>query len=143
MAENYVVQSQRRAVQVLSQTQVIDIMEVGAATIPHAVFFQVEVPYADWLAGYSVFSLGVVAEFIEGAFSQPYVVGASFVQDTDESGLLRNAIAFVLQVTPEPGSFKGVQQTTAIIPYGSLPLSVDYAAMFKPYLDALTSTAAL
>ncbi len=143
MAAQYTVVSQNRTVQVLSQSQVNDVMEVGAVTIPHGVYYQVEVPYPDWLAGYSDFALSGQAAFIEGAFAEPYVVGAASAQDVDPaSGLLVNYVDFTLRIA-SPAGTSGVQQTTARINPSVLPLAIDYNVIFAPYLTALNETAAL
>jgi len=143
VAALYDVTTQNRTVQVLSQNQVNDVMEVGAVTKPHGVYYQVEVPYADWLAGRSDFALNGQAEFIEGAFAESYVVGAAAAQDVDPaSGLLINYVDFTLRIPSAPG-VAGVQQTVARINPSVLPLAVDYGQIFGPYLQALQTTAAL
>lgn len=143
MAAQYEVQSQRRSIKVLSQTETADVMEIGAVTKPHGVYYLVEVPYGDWLRGFAAFALGVPAEFIEAALSSGAAIGAYFVQEPDASGLLKNAVAFIVQVPNPYATQLGTQQTTIVVDYTNLPLTNDPAALFAAELAALAQTAAL
>ena len=49
MAATYTVVSSRRTTQVLSPTQVQDVMVIGVETIPSGVYFERAVPYAEWV----------------------------------------------------------------------------------------------
>jgi hypothetical protein len=143
MADQYEVESQDRTLHVTGVNTAVDVMQVGARTKPHGVPYTVLVPYQDWLQGYAAFSLGGQAAFIEGAFSESYVLGAVGVQDTNPvTGLLDYFVDFTLEVPAGQGK-SGPMRTVVRIQPSVLPLAIDYGVIFGPYLDALNATAGL
>lgn len=135
------IQGSTRTVQVISSSQVNDVMEIAATSIPHGVFFQKVVPYAAWLDQTYEFVVDGIGEFIEGAFAEPYVVGAAYIQDVNPTtGLLDDALDFTLQV-PTPAGKMGPFQATQRIFYNVLPFGIDYNSIFAATLTALNATA--
>lgn len=150
MAATYEVVSSRRTTQVLSPTRVQDVMLIGVQTIPHGVYFERAVPYADWVKS----PIGVAlyaeppADNIERLLSQGPAIAASYIEDLDPSGLVKGFIEFVLEVSSNDPAKPGPFQTTVDIPIevvsevnlgGSGLISVEFNAA----LAALEQTAGL
>ena len=118
MAGTWEVVSSRRTTQVLSPTRTLDVMLIGVQTIPHGVYFERAVPYADWVQS----PVGVAlyaeppADNIEYLLSQGTAVAASYIEDLDASGLVQGFIEFVLQVNSTDPNRPGPFQTTVDIP---------------------------
>src|SRR5438105_894784 len=110
MAQNYDVVSQRRTVQVLGQSQVADVMEVGFVTKPSGVYAQREVPYASWAALGAGSWIDTLAVAIEGLMAGGLASGATFVQDVDSTGLLADFIDFTVVYIDPTGA--GLPQQT-------------------------------
>lgn len=125
MADNFQVVSQRRTVQILSATEVIDVEEVGFVTKPSGVYAQREVPIAAWASEGAGAWIEPLAAAIEGLISGGLASGATFVQSVDDTGLLTNAIAFVVTYTP-PSGIPGPMQTTVEIPVNALTLDTSF-----------------
>lgn len=147
MAAQYVVQSQRRTVQVLGSSQVQDVMEVGFATVPSGVYAQVLVPYTAWQQEGAAAFLEPIAEGIEDALAQPDVTGASFVQEIDANGLLTDALELTVTL-PSAGAGAGSMSTTVTVPVSALGADPSLRnAYLEPLLasarKALQATAAL
>lgn len=150
----YTLVSSRRTTQVLSPTQVQDVMLLGATTIPSGVYFERAVPYTYWLEGQNLVGGGNVfdlyllppAENIEGLIAAGTVIGASYIEDLDASGLVQGFIEFVLQV-PSPSPNKpGPFQTTVDVPIevvsqANLGGGGLFSAEFNNAIAALQATA--
>lgn len=95
--------STRRTVLVRSQTQVEDVEEIGAETTRHGVFFLRYVPYQNFADASALVLVAPIGYAIDSALDLPEVVGAQFVQEVDDSGLLTNAMEFTVQwIDPDP-----------------------------------------
>lgn len=150
MATDYTVVSQRRTVQVLSQTQVADVEEVGFISHPSGTYAQREVPYISWLASGSDAWIEPLAAAIEGLFSGGLASAASFVQDVDTNGLIADFLDFT--VTYQPTGGLGLPMSTEVrIPVTALTLDTQFgsflgtspADQLRAAYDALVATANL
>ena len=150
MAGTWEVVSSRRTTQVLSPTRVLDVMLIGVQTIPHGVYFERAVPYADWVQS----PVGVAlyaeppADNIEYLLSSGTAVAASYVEDLDASGLVKGFIEFVLQVNSTDPNRPGPFQTTVDVPMdvvsiGNISGGGLFSAEFNNALAALKQTAGL
>src|SRR5262249_40300931 len=90
----------------------------GVSTIPHGVYFERAVPYADWVQS----PVGVAlyaeppADNIETLLTNGPAVAATYVEDLDASGLVKGFIEFVLEVKSTDPARPGPFQTTGDIP---------------------------
>jgi hypothetical protein len=150
MAASYTVVSQRRTVQVLSQTQVADVEEVGFITHPTGIYSQREVPIQAWQTDGAGPWIGTLADAIEGLISGGLATGAVFVQDVDASGLIADFMDFTVSYTP-PGGI-GLPMTSIVrVPINALTLDTSFgsftgtspADMLSAAHDALVYTAGL
>jgi hypothetical protein len=143
VASNYKVQTQRRTVQSLGGSESLDVMEVGAITIPSSVYFKRAIPYSAWVANSAGELLGPVADAIESRLASDFIAGAIFAQEPDAQGLLAFFIEFTVQIPNDP------QQTTTVLVPVDLLAGTDtfqgqiVAGMFQAALTELEATAAL
>ena len=147
MASNYVVQDQQRTVQVLGPAQVLDVMRVGATTVPHNVYFQRDIPYLSWRDQGAGPWLGTLADAIEQRLQSGLADSAAFVQDVDASGLLTDAVEFTVTLPPS-GTQPGPMSTTVTVPVNMLTADTAFVGdlvtpMFEDALAALSATARL
>jgi len=84
-----------QTVQVLSQTESLDVQAVTIQTVPHLVLMVVQVPLTQFQKDNEAAYLTPPAELVEQLFAGGIVSAASQVQTTDSSELL----AYFLQVT--------------------------------------------
>ena len=93
-------------------------MLIGVQTIPHLVYFERAIPYAQWVQS----PLGVAlyatppADNIEYELTSGPAVAASYIEDLDAAGLVQGFIEFVLQVTSSDPTKTGPFQTTVDVP---------------------------
>jgi hypothetical protein len=144
---NYLVQSQRRTVQVLSPSQVLDVEEIGATTTPSGIYFQMAVPYESWLAVGSDAFLTPLATAIENEISSGQATGAVWRQDVDDAGLLTDFIDFTVTIPPAAGR-TGPMSTIVSVPTNLLVgdpafFNLTVAPLFANAISALQATAAL
>lgn len=112
----FTVQTTRRTPWVLGPSQVVDAMEVGVTTSGHHIYFERLVPYAQWKLFGAQDAVGGAAALIDLWLDEGTVVGASFVQDVDLSGLLVDYIEFVVEVAAKPNSQSGPLTNSALVP---------------------------
>ncbi len=112
----FTVQTTRRTPWVLGPSQVVDAMEVGVTTSGHNIYFEVLVPYNQWKLFGAAPNVGGAAALIDLWLDDGLVVGASFVQDVDLSGLLVDYMEFVVEVPGNPGTQSGPLTNTALVP---------------------------
>lgn len=142
MAAHYIVLAANRTVDVRSPTLVEDVVEVHVRTKPSGATFTRAVPYKSWLHKGAAGTIAIIAEHIEHVFSvRPSVIDANAVQQVDGSGLLSNAVEFIVEIDPpsddQPGPFQG----TVTIPVQVLHDQDTYDAYFEPVIAALHATA--
>ena len=121
---SYTVVSSRRTTQVLSPTQVQDVMVIGATTVPSGVYFERNVPYTDWVAAQGLVGegnelglyLSAPADNIETALASGSAVAASYIEDLNASGLVEGYVEFVLQVASPSPDKPGPFQATVDVP---------------------------
>lgn len=114
MAASFTTLGSYATVQVVSATQVVDVLRITARTIPSGVVFTVNAPYRNIAAVpitqahvtpaqvqdiANVF-VGPVADGIERMMGSGEVVAASSEQDIDASGLLVDYIAATVSYSP-------------------------------------------
>src|SRR5438067_11234990 len=92
-----------QTVQVLSASNVRDVHQAGATTLPSQVYFEFPIPRDLWLANQGADYLGTIAAQIEQQISEGLAVGGSFVQDVDDSGLLADYMDFLVRYVPPDG----------------------------------------
>lgn len=85
---SYVVAGSKAGVQVVSQTEVLQVQLVNIYTTPHNSYVIVPVPSAAWLAGHSGTYLEPIAANIEELWTQTLISGTQYVQDVDQSSNL-------------------------------------------------------
>lgn len=100
MAGGFVIQTQNQAVQVLGESTIRNVMQIGFTTVPSNVYAIVEIPLQFWRQFGSTAYVDQVASLIEAAMSRPDVVGAEYVQDLDETGLLTAFVEFIVSIQP-------------------------------------------
>jgi hypothetical protein len=143
MAGTWEAVSSRRTTQVLSPTQVQDVMLIGIKTIPHGVYFERAIPYADWLqspAGIAFYA-EPPADNIEFLLGNGTAIAASYIEDLDAAGLVKGFIAFVIQV-PSPSPDKpGPFQATVDVPIETVSIAnISGGGLFSPeFNQALAS----
>lgn len=150
MPGSWDVVSTRRTTQVLSPTQVQDVMLIGVRTNPHGVYFERAVPYTDWVA--NPLGVGLYAEppadNIETLLANGPAVAASYIEDLDATGLVKGFIAFVLQVASPDPTRPGPFETTVDVPIdvvsqANLGGGGIISAEFNQAISALEQTAGL
>jgi len=99
----YSIVTERRTVQVLSQTQVVDVQEVGFFSEPSNTYCQVVVPVLAWAANGPAAWVQPLADAIEGLIPGSGATSASFVQDVDSSNLIADFLDFTVTYTPTTG----------------------------------------
>lgn len=93
-------------------------MLIGIQTVPHGVYFERAIPYADWVkspVGIALYA-EPPADNIEYLLAQGTAVAASYIEDLDASGLVKGYIEFVLEVESTDPARPGPFQTTVDIP---------------------------
>lgn len=144
MADNFQVLATNRTVEVRSPTLVEDVVEIHAVTKPSGVTFTRAVPYKVWAAAGAAGTIDVIAEHIEHIMAvRPNVISGAAIQQVNQSGLLVNAVEFVVQIDPPSDSQPGPFQATVDIPVQVLHDQDSFDAYFAPVLDALAATAGL
>lgn len=142
MAKQYTVLAVNRTVEVRSPTLVEDVMEIHVLTKPSGVTFVRAVPYKTWAKSGAAGTIAIIAEHIEHTFSvRPAVVSAAAVQQVDQSGLLVNAVEFVVEVDPPTDDQPGPFQATVTIPVQALHDSDAFDKWFDPVIAQLHQTA--
>jgi hypothetical protein len=119
MATNYIVQSQKRGVQVLSDTVVVDVEEVGANTVPHGVYFEREIPITTWTQDHGAAMLDELATGIEQRLDSGLADSAQWTQDLGTDGLLSDFVDFTVSIPPGPGQL-GPMTTVVRVPVNLL-----------------------
>lgn len=147
MAGNFVTLGSHRDVQVLSPTLVVDVERVAAATLPHNVTFERIVPLTIFGTPAADDYIGELATAIEQRLDSGLADAAAFTQDVDASGLVVDAVEFVVSVTggpDQPFPFA----TTVTVPVTLLTADTAFvgdlvAPMFEDALTKLRATAGL
>src|SRR5690348_731598 len=117
----YTIVTERPTVQVLSQTQTVNVQEVGFYSYPSGTYCQVVVPTAAWAANGPAAWVQPLADAIEGLIPGSGATAASFVQDVDSSNLIADFLDFTVSFTPTTGL--GLPLTTVVrIPIAYLTL---------------------
>ena len=117
-----------RTVQVISATQVLDVMELPFITSPSGVTAQVYAPYVSWLAEGADPFIAPIATAIENLISGGLAVGGTFTQDVDPtSGLLVDYVTFTVAYTPTDG--RGTFTTTVDVPMTALGADTGFGAI--------------
>lgn len=98
----YVLLSSRSSVQVLSPTLVVDTVSCTIQTGPSGVVATREVPLSEFTADQGEGILNSLAVAIEQVMSDGMVSGASGTQLIDDSGLILDAVSFVVTYQPPP-----------------------------------------
>lgn len=119
MASAYSPAGSHRDIQVLSPTQVVDVERVAGYTIPSGVYFERVVPLTIWGTSAATDYVNELAAAIEQRISGGLAVAASFVQDVDVTGLVYDAVEFLVQITGA-GPNQGTFSTTATVPVNLL-----------------------
>jgi hypothetical protein len=143
MAANYTVTSQRPSIQVLGPSSILDVMEVGARTIPSSVDFQVSIPLTTWKQNKADADLGSIASAIEGRLADDYIAGAYYTQDLDASGLLKDEIVFLVQLPNQPEMTAEVAVPVQLLRGSDTFQQQIVAQMFQDALAHLQATANL
>jgi hypothetical protein len=119
MAASYTPLGSHRDIQVLSGTQVIDVERVAATTVPSGVYFERVVPLTIFGTAAATDYIAELAEAIEQRIQGGIADSASFTQDVDASGLVFDAIEFLISIVgpPEGG---GTFSTTVTVPVNLL-----------------------
>jgi hypothetical protein len=147
MASNYVTQTQQQTVQVLGPTQAVDVMTVGALTVPHGVYFERVVPLTVWGTSAADPYIGELATAIEQRLSSGLAVSAVFRTDVDTSGLLTDYVDFTVEVAPAANQ-SGPMQAVVSVPVNLLTADQAFVGdlvtpMFEDAVAKLNATAAL
>jgi hypothetical protein len=117
--------SQTPGTQVLSPTQVLDIMRVGFVTSPTGVYAERMVPVAAWKAGGAADWIAPLATAIEDMISGGLASYAYWGQEVDPAtNLLADFVSFV--VTYDPGDGRPVQEAIATVPVADLTTDVQF-----------------
>jgi hypothetical protein len=143
MAANYTVTSQRPSIQVLGPSSILDVMEVGARTIPSGVDFQVSIPLTTWKRNQADADLGSIAAAIEGRLADDYIAGAYYTQDLDAAGLLKDDIVFLVQLPGNPEMTAEVAVPIQLLRGSDTFQQQIVAQQFQDALDHLQATANL
>src|SRR6266566_9287415 len=96
MASSYTPLESHRDIQVLSGTQVIDVERVAGTTVPSGIYFERVVPLTIFGTPAATAYVSRLAQAIEDRISSGLADSAAFVQDVDPSGLLFDAIEFLI-----------------------------------------------
>src|SRR5260370_30847173 len=107
MAAHYYVISQVADIQVLSQTQVVDIVVVGFGTMPHSVRATVPVTLGEWKRVQAAGTIDPIAAGIESWVSSANVLGATGVEDLDANGLIVYSVEFTVGIQPDSSRLLG------------------------------------
>jgi len=102
MAGNFVTLGSHRDIQVLSPTLVVDVERVSAATVPHNVTFERIVPLTIFGTSAADAYIGELATAIEQRLDSGLADAAAFTQDVDGSGLIIDAVEFVVSIAGGP-----------------------------------------
>lgn len=145
MARDYTPLGDVRTVQVLGPSSVADVQRVSASTIPHNVYFERNVPLTIWGTASADDYINELAVAIEQRLEGGIADNAGFVQDVDASGLLSDAIEFIVSIPP-PGDAPGPFTTTVTVPVNLLVGGLGgnnalVGAMFDDALEKLRQTA--
>jgi hypothetical protein len=145
MASSYTPIESHRDIQVLSGTQVIDVERVAGTTVPHGVYFERVVPLTIFGTGAATAYIAELANAIEQRLDSGLADSASFVQDVDGSGLLFDAIEFLVSYQgTQPGA--GLFTTTVTVPVNLLTADTAFvgdlvSSLFEDALAQLQQTA--
>jgi hypothetical protein len=112
MAASYRIVSELRTVQVLSQTQVSDVQQVGFIAYPSGTYCQTEIPWDAWVLEGPAAWVQPLAQAIEDLIAGSGATAATFVQDVDASGLIADFLDFTVSFTPTGGT--GIPLTTVV-----------------------------
>lgn len=114
------IQTTSRTIQVISPTQVLEVLEIGASSDPSGVFFLYEFPYNTWIAGGGPAAVKAavdpIGDDIEQMLADPNVAGVSFAQDVNASGLLVGYIEIIVQIPPPSAKQIGPFRTAVLVP---------------------------
>jgi hypothetical protein len=144
MATDFSIQATNHTVEVRSPTLVEDVMEVHAITKPSGVTFVRAVPYKTWQAKGAGPALGVIAQHIEHIMAvRPHVVSGAAIQTVDQSGLLANAVEFVVEYQSADDSQPGPFHDTVVIPVQALHDDDTFDRFFDPVVKRLADQAGL
>lgn len=145
MASSYTPLESHRDIQVLSGTQVIDVERVAGTTVPSGIYFERVVPLTIFGTAAATAYVSRLAQAIEDRISSGLADSAAFVQDVDASGLLFDAIEFLVSYVgphPEGGAFT----TTVTVPVNLLTADPAFVGdlvspLFEDALAQLRQTA--
>lgn len=129
----YQIVTERPTVQVLSQTQTVNVQEVGFYSYPSGTYCQVVVPTQAWKANGPAAWVQPLADAIEGLIPGSGATAASFVQDVDQSNLIADFLDFTVTYTPTTGL--GLPLTTVVrvpIAYLTLDQAIATAGGLSP-----------
>jgi hypothetical protein len=140
MAASFTIQTQHQTVQILGESTIRDVMEIGFTTVPSGVYAVVEVPLQFWRQFGSGAYVEQVADLIEAEMGRTEVVAASYSQDVDDAGLLKAYIDFVVQIIPPHPDQFGPMQAIARVPLTSFTEPIaPLAAVSQPIDDAIAA----
>jgi hypothetical protein len=119
-------------------------MVVGAVTTPSGVYFERNIPYADWVkAPVNQFDLYLLppSDNIETELSSGNAIAASYIEDLDPSGLIHGFIQFVLQVPTTSPDQIGPFQTSVDVPIEAVAAANlgGGGIIYAPYNEALAA----
>ena len=119
MASSYSPQGSYKDIQVLSPTQVVDVMMLTAYTVPSNIYFEVPVPMEAFNNGSGPEYLATTATGLEELNAGLDVSSVVWAQDLDSNGLIADyAVATV--TIPTPQGKVGPFSTEVQIPLGLL-----------------------
>ncbi len=137
----FTIVSQHRTVLVRSQTLVEDVMELTATTTPSGVTFVRSIKYDVWHSGGARAALQPIADHIEAIMDSWPVVSGAAVQQVDASGLITNAVEFVLTLPGELASQAPAHTVSVDVPVQALHDQSDFGSYFNGPLQALQANA--
>jgi hypothetical protein len=126
MAAQYQVLDAYKTIQVLSQTQVVDVEYVTISTFPTGITLTYAMPIGTWQSGppYTVFEL--MAAELENLVTNYHVVAGSAVQDIDANGLLADYVDCIVELDRSATGLPPLQGTV------SIPVSLIYLEATDP-----------
>lgn len=116
MAQWGSVVTQRADVQAIGTDQLLPVMRVTGRTSPHGVIFDVLVLRDQYNADQIGVTIGAMAEGIESMFGLGGVIGAEYVEDLNDAGLIEFFLDVTVEVPPPNPNFQGPQTTVVRVP---------------------------
>jgi len=82
---------------------VIDAVTLGGVSTDHDVYFERVVPHAGFTVAHGREVVAAIGATIDEVLNAGTAIGAAFVQDTDEAGLLKNYMEWFFRIpSPDP-----------------------------------------